>query len=102
MEANDFPAVPQLVEALRGSVEAFLQGRRDFCDLPENGGGFVVLGRTCLYGQEDLLCLKRDATASYFTFTPSTGQLKEHVIAGGLRPGELNTLSAALLVASRG
>lgn len=97
MDANEYPKVPLIEDALRTCVKAMLRAGKNFVYLPGQTGRFIVLGNQL----GTLLCLKMDNPDAFYEFSPKSGKLDRRVILY-LKPVEKDILAAALLNANCG
>ena len=92
---NDAKRVPDLEPTLRAGISKVLQ-TAVFEGLEGVEGEYVVLGWAGLYTSGGQICLKKGQPSHYYNYCEGDHKVTEHTV-NGLRPGELNTLSAALL-----
>lgn len=93
MDPREYPLVPHLEDAVRGKIRRVLMAGRDFRDLPEQEGRFIVIGRRELrWG--NLLCLKKGDESSLYVHD---GRKITRLSLNDVLPWVFDVLAAALL-----
>ena len=93
MDSREFASVPHIETAVREGICRLLRAGRDFRDLPEQEGRYIVIGRTELrWG--NLVCLKKGVEGKIFVF--DNNRLTQLSLQD-LTSGEIVVLAAALL-----
>ena len=69
MDSIGFVTILTIEEAIVAAVANLLRAGRDFRELPEHEGRFIVLGRSSLYGSYELFCLKKDDKRNFYTLS---------------------------------